>query len=106
MRTLNVREISIYELQEDIENIIEHYADNPGCTDIYYIIDDGEVKSVLYPYDFKPQAKDVERFVVEIGNNYEIELPIVLIKRLGWEEGDTLDMEVKDGAIVVKKVKE
>jgi hypothetical protein len=106
MRKINAREIGIVELQEDIEAIVDEFVDNPGCTDIYYIIDDGEVKGVLYPYGFTPEAGDVERFITKVNDDYSIELPITLTSRLGWKEGDDITMEVKDGAIVVRKANE
>lgn len=44
--------------------------------------------------------------VVEVTKDGDaiIDLPEEMLKDLGWKEGDTLDMSVVDGRIILKKV--
>lgn len=44
-----------------------------------------------------------ERKVTKIGNNIGITLPIELLKQVGLEQGDDVQIEVKDGKIVLRK---
>ena len=37
-------------------------------------------------------------------DNVILKFPPELIEQAGWKEGDTLDIQIKDGAITVKKV--
>lgn len=44
-----------------------------------------------------------ERKVTKIGNSLGITLPIELLKQVGLEQGDDVQVEVKDGKIVLRK---
>jgi hypothetical protein len=37
-------------------------------------------------------------------DNVILKFPPELLEQAGWKEGDTLDIQIKDGAITVKKV--
>ena len=37
-------------------------------------------------------------------DNVIMKIPPELMEQAGWQEGDTLDVEVEDGAITIKKV--
>lgn len=44
-----------------------------------------------------------ERKVTKIGNSFGITLPIELLKQVGLAQGDDVQVEVKDGRIVLRK---
>jgi len=44
-----------------------------------------------------------ERKVTKIGNSIGITLPIELLKQVGLEQGDDVQIEVKDGQIILRK---
>lgn len=47
--------------------------------------------------------KPVERKVTKIGNSFGITLPTELLKKVGLKQGDDVQVEVKDGEIVLRK---
>ena len=44
-----------------------------------------------------------ERKVTKIGNSYGITIPTELLRQVGLEHGDDVQVEVKDGKIVLRK---
>lgn len=44
-----------------------------------------------------------ERKVTKIGNSFGITLPMELLKQVGLSQGDDVQVEVKDGKIVLRK---
>ncbi|MGD6968367.1 AbrB/MazE/SpoVT family DNA-binding domain-containing protein [Rossellomorea vietnamensis] len=44
-----------------------------------------------------------DRKVTKIGNSYGITLPAELLKQVGLAQGDDVQVEVKDGKIVLRK---
>ncbi|KEF36375.1 growth regulator [Schinkia azotoformans MEV2011] len=44
-----------------------------------------------------------ERKVTKIGNSFGITLPIELLKQVGLSHGDDVQVEVKDGQIILRK---
>jgi putative addiction module antidote len=44
-----------------------------------------------------------ERKVTKIGNSFGITIPIELLKQVGLSQGDDVQVEVKDGKIVLRK---
>nr|WP_256558310.1 AbrB/MazE/SpoVT family DNA-binding domain-containing protein [Halobacillus sp. A1] len=47
-----------------------------------------------------------ERKVTKIGNSFGITLPTELLKQVGLSQGDDVQVEVKDGKIVLRKKEE
>lgn len=47
--------------------------------------------------------KPFERKVTKIGNGFGITLPIELLKQVGLAHGDDVQVELKDGEIVLRK---
>jgi len=47
--------------------------------------------------------KQFERKVTKIGNSFGITIPIELLKQVGLSQGDDVQVEVKDGNIVLRK---
>jgi len=37
-------------------------------------------------------------------DNVIMKIPPEIVEHTGWKEGDTLDIEAKDGAIIIKKL--
>jgi hypothetical protein len=37
-------------------------------------------------------------------DNVIMKIPPEIIEHTGWKEGDTLDIEIEDGAIIIKKL--
>ena len=48
----------------------------------------------------------VERKVTKIGNSYGITVPVDMLKEAGLSYGDNVQLESKDGEIVLKKISE
>lgn len=48
----------------------------------------------------------IERKVTKIGNSYGITVPVDMLKEAGLSYGDNVQLESKDGEIVLRKKKE
>lgn len=44
-----------------------------------------------------------ERKVTKIGNSFGVTIPIELLKQVGLSQGDDVQVEVKDGKIILRK---
>jgi putative addiction module antidote len=47
--------------------------------------------------------EQIERKVTKIGNSFGITLPPELLKQVGLTQGDDVQIEVKDGKIILRK---
>lgn len=41
--------------------------------------------------------------IIKIGNSKGVIIPASLLKRMGWEEKDNINISVKDGVVVMEK---
>lgn len=48
----------------------------------------------------------IERKVTKIGNSYGVTVPVDMLKEAGLSYGDNVQLEAKDGEIVLRKKKE
>jgi antitoxin MazE len=48
-------------------------------------------------------VEQIERKVTKIGNSIGITLPLELLKQVGIAQGDDVQVEVKDGKIILRK---
>ncbi|UII55907.1 AbrB/MazE/SpoVT family DNA-binding domain-containing protein [Cytobacillus spongiae] len=47
--------------------------------------------------------ESTERKITKIGNSYGVTLPAWLLERVGLSQGDDVQLDVKDGQIILKK---
>lgn len=52
------------------------------------------------------ELSKIERKVTKIGNSYGITVPVDMLKEAGLSYGDNVQLESKDGEIVLRKKKE
>jgi formylmethanofuran dehydrogenase subunit D len=50
------------------------------------------------------KAEDIFEDIPGDPDNVIMKFPPELMEQTGWKEGDTLDVEIVDGAIVIKKL--
>jgi hypothetical protein len=50
------------------------------------------------------KAEDIFEEIPGDPDNVILKFPPELLESTGWKEGDTLDINIEDGAIVIKKI--
>jgi bifunctional DNA-binding transcriptional regulator/antitoxin component of YhaV-PrlF toxin-antitoxin module len=87
--------LTVVELEKTIDSIIDDYSNGD---DTIYLINHGKGDVVLKPYDGP--------YTTNIKKNYDetyFELPKRLLSKLGWKEGDSINIECKDNSLYLTK---
>lgn len=89
--------LTVKQLQKTIDSIIDDYSDGD---DTIYLVSHEKGDVVLKPYD-GPYTCEVKKK----HNEYYVDIPKRLLSKLGWVEGDSINMESKNGGIYLNKIK-
>ena len=92
---MKYKRITVKELQENIEQYVDLYDKGD---DTHYIIEHDGKESMMVPYD-----GPWEQTVKEDENGQFIEFPNRLLVKMGWKDGENLNMEICENKIILKK---
>ena len=96
---MTTKTITVEELQENIEEYIDLYDKGD---DTHYLVKHEGKEFMVIPFD-GPWKETVQED--DEGEAF-VEIPNRLLSKMGWVEGEEVNMEVKDGQIFLTKKEE
>ena len=112
MNEENLSAEEIYEvIIENVASDVEHYQMQYQKSERLFNLLKGyekpdaesEEEPEDYDYEMPPQKDIVKSWVLPVDEDGVITLPEDLLEQTGWEEGDTLVYEIRDGGVIVRR---